>query len=440
MKLIHIVGARPQFVKMAVVSRAITVHNDRVAQGGRIEEMIVHTGQHYDENMSAVFFEELEIPKPTYNLGIGSASQGAQTGRMLEAIEEVLAEEQPDWVILYGDTNSTLAGALAAAKLHIPVAHVEAGLRSFNRRMPEEINRVLTDHASSLLFCPTETAVVNLRREGFTNIVNDGHLISDPDSDLALVMDHELRTPNHEPVVLNIGDVMYDSVLYNLKLAEKRSDILKRLYLLPNKPHEPLPRAITTKTPISRGNKLNELYELNEPMRYALATVHRAENTDNPEHLRSIFQALDEIARSVMPVILPLHPRTREALGKVFSNCELRTLNSRLTIIDPVSYLDMLLLEKNAKLILTDSGGVQKEAFMLDVPCVTLREETEWIETVEAGWNVLVGADEARILEAVNRLSSQRSSDLQVNMYGDGHAAERIVNILAKGITVGDNG
>ena len=286
MKTIHVVGARPQFVKMAMVSLAITTHNRQVAQDDRIEELIIHTGQHYDYGMSRVFFDELEIPRPNYNLGIGSASQGAQTGRMLEAIETVLIDEQPDWVILYGDTNSTLAGALAAAKLHIPVAHVEAGLRSFNRRMPEEINRVLTDHASNVLFCPTEAAVKNLKREGFTNIVNDGHLSSDlqPLSLLATgstsvrvnnelrATQHELRTTNYAPLVVNIGDVMYDSVLQNAKLAEQRSEILTQLHLKPKEPYE-----------LNKPNKLKG---------YALATVHRASNTDDPERLRSIFQAL----------------------------------------------------------------------------------------------------------------------------------------------------
>jgi len=427
MTIIHIVGARPQFIKMAVVSRAITVHNKEVTESDRIEELIIHTGQHYDYGMSKVFFDELGIPRPDYNLGIGSGAHGAQTGRMLEAIEKVLVDEQPDWVLLYGDTNSTLAGALAAAKLHIPVAHVEAGLRSFNKEMPEEINRVLTDHTSDLLFCPTETAVENLRREGFTSIANNGHLVSDLDSDLALNVNHELRTKNHEPVVLNVGDVMYDSVLYNLKLAEKRSDILKRLHLFPNKPNEP-----------------HELNKPDKPMRYALATVHRASNTDNPERLRSIFQALNEIARSVMPVIIPLHPRTRKQLNALSnptnSTNPMNPTNSmNLIIIDPVPYLDMLLLEKNAKLVLTDSGGVQKEAFILNVPCVTLREETEWVETVDAGLNALVGADRARLLEAVKRFSSQRPSDLQVNPYGDGHASERIVGIVVKANILGGN-
>jgi len=284
MKIISVVGARPQFIKVAPILRAIMAYNTE--NSGCIEHSLVHTGQHYDENMSAVFFEELEIPKPDYNLGIGSASQGAQTGRMLEAMETVLVDEQPDWVLLYGDTNSTLAGALTAAKLHIPVTHVEAGLRSFNRRMPEEINRVLTDHVSTILFCPTETAVNNLKREGFTNIVNDGHLVSD-------LHPHELRTTHHEPVVLNVGDVMFDSVLYNLKLAEQRSTILDQLHL-----------------------------KLDKPKGYALATVHRAENTDDSRRLRAIFDALSELATKV-PVVAPLHPRTQKALSQCFSNSEL---------------------------------------------------------------------------------------------------------------------
>jgi len=421
MKLVHIVGARPQFIKMAAVSRAIARYSRECGADSIIDELIVHTGQHYDQNMSAVFFEELQIPKPDYNLGIGSASQGAQTGRMLEALETVLIAEQPDWVLLYGDTNSTVAGALAATKLHIKVAHVEAGLRSFNRRMPEEINRVLTDHASDLLFAPTETAVANLRTEGFTNIVNDGRLTSFPYS---LPLDPLLLNP---PLVANVGDVMYDSVLYNLKLAEKRSDILKRLHLFPNKPSQP--------------HELNEPHELNrphepqkpsEPMRYALATVHRAINTDDPEHLRFIFQALDEIANTVMPIILPLHPRTRNALSALSRN-PLSSTPDSLILIDPVSYLDMLVLEESAKLILTDSGGVQKEAFILRTPCVTLREETEWVETVDVSWNVLAGTDRARILQAVDRFSLQQPPELRINPYGDGRASERIVKALLEG-------
>ena len=409
MELVHIVGARPQFIKMAAVSRAIAQYNQGHARDQRIKGLIVHTGQHYDYEMSKVFFDELEIPKPDYNLGVGSGLHGEQTGEMLKRVEQVLLKEKPDVVLVYGDTNSTLAGALAAAKLHIPVAHIEAGLRSFNKAMPEEINRVLTDHVSTILFCPTETAVDNLRKEGFINVVNDGHLLPSPPPPSPLPLNPSSPNP---PLVVNVGDVMYDSVLYNLELAEKRSDILTRLSLKPSK-----------------------------PMMYALATVHRAENTDDPARLRSIFQALDEIARELMPVILPLHPRTRKQLSALsnWTNSmnsmnpidSTNSMNStNLMIIDPVPYLDMLSLEKNARLILTDSGGVQKEAFILKVPCVTLREETEWVETVEAGWNVLVGADEKRIVEAARHFSSQRPSDLPLNPYGDGHAGERVVNAV----------
>lgn len=396
MKLIHIVGARPQFIKTAAVCRAMDARNDRLDSSERVEEVVIHTGQHYDYGMSEVFFDELKIPKPDYNLGVGSASHGEQTGEMLKRVEPVLEKEIPDVVLVYGDTNSTLAGALAAAKLHIPVAHIEAGLRSFNKSMPEEVNRVLTDHVSDVLFCPTEAAVKNLKREGFTNIVNDGRLIPASDSDFALAADYA-------PPVLNVGDVMYDSVLYNLKLAEKRSDILARLHLLPNKLTEP-----------------------NQP--YAVATVHRAENTDDPERLRSIFRALREIARSTMPVIIPLHPRTRKQLDTLSNPTDCTDL----FIIDPVSYLDMLLLEKNAAVILTDSGGVQKEAFILRVPCITLREETEWVETVEGGWNVLAGAEEGSILEAIDHFARAKPVPPQADPYGDGHAAERIVNVLAR--------
>lgn len=331
MKLLDIVGARPQFIKVGPILRAIAKHNREHPQRA-IHEVLVHTGQHYDYTMSRVFFEELELKEPDYHLGVGSGTHGSQTGEMLKRIEDVLLKEKPDLVMVYGDTNSTLAGALAAAKLHIPVAHVEAGLRSFNKTMPEEINRVLTDHISDLLFCPTQTAVENLEREGITKGV---HLV---------------------------GDVMYDSVLYNVQLAEKRSEILERLHL--------------------------------QPKGYALATVHRAENTDHPERLRSIFQALETIAADGLPVVVPLHPRTRKRLSA------LNLPFNRLQIIEPVSYLEMLLLEKSAKIILTDSGGVQKEAFFFKVPCVTVRDETEWVETVELGWNVLVGCDPERIVEA----------------------------------------
>lgn len=352
MKVVSIVGARPQFIKAAPVSRVLRRQHT---------EVLVHTGQHYDHNMSAVFFDELDIPEPDYNLGVGSGPHGQQTGRMLEAIEGVLLEERPNWVLVYGDTNSTLAGALAAVKLHIPVAHVEAGLRSYNRCMPEEHNRVLTDHVADLLFCPTQTAVQNLAREGITRGVH------------------------------NVGDVMYDAVLYNGGIAEKRSVILDRLAL--------------------------------EPRGYLLATVHRAENTEDRARLAAILQAFGTIPELI---IFPAHPRTRLALA----DWEL-SIPANVRIIQPVGYLDMLMLEKRARLILTDSGGVQKEAYFFGVPCITLREETEWVETVEAGWNVVVGADAARIAAAVRDL---RPSERPATVFGDGRASERMVDLIGEGM------
>jgi UDP-N-acetylglucosamine 2-epimerase len=358
MKIADIVGARPQFIKVGPILRAIEDHN-RKHPDRLIQEVLIHTGQHYDDEMSHVFFKELELKEPDYNLGVGSGSHAYQTGEMLKRIEEVLMKERPDLVMVYGDTNSTLAGALAAAKLHIPVAHVEAGLRSFNKRMPEEINRVLTDHISDLLFCPTQTAVENLKREGITQ------------------------------GVYLVGDVMYDSLLYNAKLAERKSNILDQLNL--------------------------------KPKEYALATIHRAENTDNLERLRSIFQALEEIAREGLPVIIPLHPRTRKRLAE--TNLSLNGVY----IIQPVSYLEMLLLEKHAKIILTDSGGVQKEAFFFRVPCVTLRGETEWVETVETGWNRLASSDPDQIVCAVKGAQPGTGSAYP---YGDGRAAVRIIELI----------
>lgn len=402
MKIIHIVGARPQFIKIAPISRAINQRNETIGSllsthnSEPLTEIIVHTGQHYDYELSKVFFDELEIPKPDYNLEVGSGGHGEQTGEMLKQVEEVLLKERPDVVLVCGDTNSTLAGALAAAKLHIPVAHVEAGLRSFNKRMPEEINRVLTDHISTILFCPTEAAVKNLKREGFTDIANEGKLIKFA-TDFTPSTRHSRLLTLDSPLVVNVGDVMFDSVLYNLKLAESRSTILEKLEL-------------------ARED-------------YYLATVHRPSNTDDPKRLRAIFGALSELATKV-PVVAPLHPRTQKALSQCFSNSKLSTLSSRVMIIEPVSYLDMLLLEKNAKLILTDSGGVQKEAFILKRSCITLREETEWVETVEAGWNRLAGADPERIVKASQTALAAKEAHGDPEPYGDGHAAERIVNVL----------
>lgn len=358
MKILTVIGARPQFIKAASVSRA-------VAELGSMSEILLHTGQHYDPNMSDVFFAELGIPTPKYHLGIGSGQHGAQTGRMLEAIEGVLLVEQPDWVLVYGDTNSTLAGALAAAKLHISVAHVEAGLRSFNRQMPEEINRVLTDHASEVLFAPTEAAVGNLVREGIER--------------------HKIH---------QVGDVMFDAALYYAARAAESSNILERLSL--------------------------------EAKSYVLATIHRAENTDSPERLRAIFAGLSEVA-GVLPVVLPLHPRTRRYLA------ELAIDASRLRLLDPVGYLDMVMLEKHARLIATDSGGVQKEAYFYRVPCVTLRTETEWVELVEQGWNRLVPPlSEASISQAI--LQNLDAQGAEIALYGEGKAAGQIVEALqAKG-------
>jgi UDP-N-acetylglucosamine 2-epimerase (non-hydrolysing) len=325
MKIVSIVGARPQFIKCAPVLRELRKDH---------EECLVHTGQHYDPEMSDIFFDELEIPRPDYNLGVGSGSHGKQTGEILAKTEEVLLKEKPGLVLVYGDTNSTLAGALAAAKLHIPVAHVEAGLRSFDHTMPEEINRVVTDHISDLLFCPTQTSVDNLAAEGITKGV---HLV---------------------------GDVMADALAYNRDIAQKKSRILETLVL-------------TGKA-------------------YYVLTVHRASNTDSRENLTSIIRAIGEAG---VPVVFPVHPRTRKYLQEYGL---LKSLPANIQLIEPLGYLDMIRLMGSAQKILTDSGGMQKEALMLGVPCITLRENTEWVETVEAGWNVLVGADNCRILKTIN--------------------------------------
>ena len=370
MKIITIISARPQFIKAAPVSRAIAEHNRLTPHSSPLTEVIIHTGQHFDADMSDVFFKELEIPKPDYNLGINSASHGAMTGRMLEKIEEILIKEKPNWVLVYGDTNSTLAGALAAVKLHIPIAHVEAGLRSFNREMPEEHNRVLTDHCADILFCPTETAANNLNKEGFTNIVNNAPYSSP-------------LTPH----IYLVGDTMYDAVLQFSEIARRRSTILEDL-----------------------GIKSKE---------YLLATVHRPSNTDDPENLESILSAFLEINE---PIIFPVHPRTRQKLNSSPAN-QLKSLKC----IPPVGYLDMLILEQNAKAILTDSGGMQKEAYFFGAPCVTMRTETEWVETVEAGWNIVVGADREKIVEAV---SSFKTNNPRPELYGDGRAAEKIIHHL----------
>ena len=394
MKIITIVGARPQFIKAAAVSRAIQVFNQRHRSKKQIQEILVHTGQHYDYLMDRVFFEELKLPNPDYYLGIGSGSHARQTGMMLERIETVLQKEKPKVVIVYGDTNSTLAGALAAAKLNIPVAHVEAGLRSYNRTMPEEVNRILTDHLSTFLFCPTDQAVKNLSKEG----IKDGKTI----------------------LVKKVGDVMYDSVLYYSELAGKRSTILKDLNLVSQKSElRHAPRRV-------HGSPVPHMVQgaVRIP-NYYLATLHRAENTDNPKPLKSILSALNEIAKDV-PVILPLHPRTKKMIkaNRFFSEAQ------GIKLTDPVPYLDMLKLEKHAKAILTDSGGVQKEAYWFGVPCFTLRDETEWIETVRSGWNVLVGRGEKRIIEEVKRNERRKKPPKKKWIFGDGKASEKIVRTI----------
>ena len=356
MKIISMVGARPQFIKLSALSKELRKKH---------QEIILHTGQHYDDELSRVFFSELSIPEPDYNLGIGSAEHGEQTGRMLKGIEEVLLFETPDLVIVYGDTNSTLAGALAAAKQNIPVAHVEAGLRSFKRSMPEEINRVLTDQVSSLLFCPTKTSVQNLRKEGITKGV---HLV---------------------------GDVMYDSLSQHIKRAEKKSKITKKLNL-----------------------SKKEFY---------LITIHRAENTDIKENLKKIAEILAGLDKKT---VFPLHPRTKKSLSE-FNLLDNLKSKGHLLLIDAVSYLDMLVLEKNARCVLTDSGGVQKEAFFLKTPCLTLREETEWVETVESGWNRLCGLDDRKMHEFLVRLSYLTPKGIE--FFGKEKASRKIAACLSHG-------
>jgi UDP-GlcNAc3NAcA epimerase len=352
MRIVSIIGARPQFVKAAMICRAVP------AFAGRIDHRIVHTGQHYDATMSAVFFEELEIPAPDHHLEVGSGSHGLQTGEMLKRIEPALQADRPDWVVLYGDTNSTLAGAVAASKLGIAVAHVEAGLRSYNRRMPEELNRVAADHLSDLLFCPTAAAMENLAREGLASRA------------------------------LMTGDVMYDAAIAFRRVAE------------------------------SRGSPLADEWR---PGAFALASVHRAENTDDPQRLRAILEALDRLAAEQCPVALPLHPRTAAKLRE--SGWKPRAL----ALLPPVSYLDMLLLEGRARFILTDSGGVQKEAYFARVPCITIREETEWVETLAHGCNVLTGPHPERILAAAARAANAGPWE---DLYGNGAAAETMLRAL----------
>jgi UDP-GlcNAc3NAcA epimerase len=350
-KIVSIVGARPQFIKAAAISRLLRE---------RHTEILVHTGQHYDYEMSGIFFDGLDLPRPEVNLGVGSGSHGAQTGAMLKGVEDLLLAERPDYLLIYGDTNSTLAGALSASKLSVPVAHVEAGLRSFNRSMPEEINRVVADHLSNLLLCPSETAAKNLRAEGITDNV---HLV---------------------------GDVMLDVLNWaKQRLSTKPSEILQRCGL-------------------KNGA-------------YLLATVHRSENTDDPERLSHIVNALNQLRE---PIIFPIHPRARKMIADARCRFE-----NHVRLTDPVGYLDMVALTGSARAVLTDSGGLQKEAYWLGIPCLTMREETEWVETVEVGWNMLVGSDTEKIVKAVGSFVPSHS---RPELYGDGFAAAKCVDLLGE--------
>ena len=357
-KILTIVGARPQFVKAAVLSRLIRSHTWR----NQFQEILLHTGQHYDENMSEIFFRDLQIPKPDIHLKIGGLSHGVMTGQMLIEIEAALLLEKPDLVLVYGDTNSTLAGALAAAKLHIPVAHVEAGLRSYNKRMPEEQNRILTDHLATWCFCPTETAVSNLKNEGITQGVHQ------------------------------VGDIMYDATLFYLQVIEKE-----------------------------KQQGINRLQALALPPHFLLTTIHRAENTDDLHRLHSITEALNALPTDV---VLPLHPRTLKKITEAGLH-----LKPHVRLLEPVGYLEMVELESLSSAIITDSGGVQKEAYFMHKPCITLRDETEWVETVHSGWNTLVGANTEKILHAI---STAQTPPTQATFYGDGNTATRILQQLAE--------
>jgi len=354
MKIVTILGARPQFIKAGSVSREIAKYDE-------VNEIIVHTGQHFDSNMSDIFFSEMKIPKPDYNLGINGKSHGAMTGQMLEKIEIILLKEEPDWVMVYGDTNSTLAGALAASKLHIKIAHIEAGLRSFNIKMPEEVNRILTDRVSSLLFCPTQRATDNLYNEGYKNIFTCR--------------------------VVKNGDVMQDGAIFYSQFSKKPSAL-----------H------------VEDG--------------YILSTIHRAENTDSIDRLKNIIDALNEISYNI-DIVLPLHPRTKKILADNHF-----TLNEKINIIEPVGYLEMIWLIQNSSMLMTDSGGLQKEAFFFNKPCITLRDETEWVELIENNFNVLVGADKEKIVSVYRNHTF--NNDFNINLYGMGLASENILKYILK--------
>lgn len=368
-KILSIIGARPQFIKYSAISRAMQ-HYDS------IEEIIIHTGQHYDYQMSEIFFEEMQIPKPHYNLEVGSGSHAFQTAETLQKTEEVLLKEKPDWILIFGDTNATLAGALAATKLHIPIAHIEAGLRSYNRYMPEEINRVVADNLSNILLCPSTVAVNNLKKEGYQQIWQEGNLISD------FTLSEKYTKDKNTQLVINVGDVMYDTLIYASKIAEKQSMILDKLSIIPQE--------------------------------YGVLTLHRAENT-TPEKIKAIFEFVKNISQDTK-IIFPVHPRTKKLLTRL----DIKPFPN-IFLIDPLGYYDLLKVLKSAKYVLTDSGGMQKEAFWLQTPCVTLREQTEWVETIETGWNVLYK----------NYTPTFFNQNLTPsNCYGNGKVSKTILDIL----------
>lgn len=374
-RLLTVIGARPQIIKAAAISRAVKNHF-----AGQIDEKILHTGQHYDANMSQVFFDELGIPQPDYNLGVGSGSHGVQTAKMISGIEEVLTSEHFDGIILYGDTNSTLAGAVAASKIHIPVFHIEAGLRSFNMTMPEEVNRIVCDQLSSICFSPTQTGIDNLKREGF--------------------YESPAKFKNGKGrLVVNSGDVMYDNSMYFASLAEQKSDILSRLGVKPGE--------------------------------FILTTIHRPNNTDEPTRLTAIISSLLSITeRESITLVLPLHPRTKNLLDKNLDKEVYEKLMSspRVKIIPPASFFEIIVLEKNARIVMTDSGGVQKESFFFGRPCVILRPETEWVEIVEHGAGIIADADPVRIVEAYNKLVG--TAPTFPPLFGDAHASEKILKTI----------
>jgi UDP-GlcNAc3NAcA epimerase len=390
MKLVTIIGARPQIIKAAALSRAIRNH-----YSDQIQEVIVHTGQHYDDNMSQVFFDELQIPRPDYNLHVGSASHGVQTARMTEGIEALLIKEQPDFIVLYGDTNSTLAGAVAAAKIHVPIVHIEAGLRSFNKSMPEEINRIVCDHCSTLLFTPTKAGLENLKREGFS-IEEGGPSTLRGASGTAGSGTAKPTIDN--PKVYHCGDIMYDNSLHFASIAEEKTDIIQRLELK-DKP-------------------------------YILATIHRDTNTDYPERLSAIFRSIIRLSEECQ-VVLPLHPRTAKLLKtNLDENFQKQIFSCQnIKLIPPVSFLEMIALERHAQHIMTDSGGVQKEAYFFKKPGIILRPETEWVEIVETGNAILADADECRILKAWQHFKDNPPTVFP-EIFGDGHAAEFILNVM----------